>query len=184
MGSPISSTLAEIYLQYLEENYIKHCLEHKDILYYRRYVDDLILIYDQSRISADKIHNFINHIDVHLDFKISEEINNTLPYLDLSISRNNNNIELEIYRKPTYTDIMIHYTSNHPHSHKLAAFIFYINRMISMPITSQAIDREWDKILAMSRNNGFPEHIIHELKKKLTTNKTNVIENKPISKTK
>ena len=25
MGSPISSTLAEIYLQYLEEKYIKHC---------------------------------------------------------------------------------------------------------------------------------------------------------------
>jgi hypothetical protein len=35
MGSPISSTLEEIYLQYLEEKYIKHCLEHKDILYYR-----------------------------------------------------------------------------------------------------------------------------------------------------
>ena len=34
VGSPTSSTLAEIYLQYLEEKYIKHCLEHKDILYY------------------------------------------------------------------------------------------------------------------------------------------------------
>ena len=33
MGSPISSTIAEIYLQYLEEKYVKHCLEHKDILY-------------------------------------------------------------------------------------------------------------------------------------------------------
>jgi hypothetical protein len=29
MGSPISSTIAEIYLQYLEETYMKHCLEHK-----------------------------------------------------------------------------------------------------------------------------------------------------------
>ena len=107
MGSPMSSTLAEIYLEYLEEKYIKHCLEHKDIIYYRRYVDDLLLIYYQSKISADKIHNFINHVDVNLEFKISEDINNTLPYLDLSISRSNNNIELDIYRKPTYTDIMI-----------------------------------------------------------------------------
>ena len=83
-----------------------------------------------------------------------------------------------------YTDIMRHYTSNHPHIHKLAAFIFYINRMISMPITFQAIDREWDKILAMSRNNGFPEHIIHELKKKLTTKENKRHTNKPTSKTK
>jgi len=171
VGSPISSTLAEIYLQYLEEKYIKHCLEHKDILYYRRYIDDLLLIYDQSKISADKIHNFINHNDVNLEFQISEEINNTLPYLNLSISRSNNNVELDIYRKPSYTD-MIHYTSNHLHNHKLAAFIFYINRMISMPITCQATNQEWHKILTMATNNGFPEHIIHELKKKLTTNKS------------
>jgi len=66
MGSPISSTLAEIYLQYLEEKYIKHCIKDKDILYYRRYVDDLLLIYDQNEISAEKIHNFINHIDAQL----------------------------------------------------------------------------------------------------------------------
>ena len=139
MGSPISSALAEIYLQYLEEKYIKHCTKHKDILYYRRYVDDILLIYDQSKISAEKIHNFMNHIDAQLEFKTSEEIDNTLPYLDLSINRNNNNIVLEIYRKPTYNDIMIHYTSNHPHNHKIAAFIFYINRIISIPITCQKI---------------------------------------------
>jgi len=182
MGSPISSTLEEIYLQYLEEKCIKHCLEHEDILYYGRIVDDLLLIYDRRKISADKIHNFVNHTDVNLEFKISEEINNTLPYRDLSISRSNNNIELDIYRKPTYTDIMIHYTSNHPYNHKVAAFIFYINRMISMPITRQATNQEWHKILTMARNNGFPEHIIHELKKKLTTNKIKVTQTNPPQK--
>jgi hypothetical protein len=51
MRSPISSTLAEIYLQHLEEKYIKHSLEHKDIIYYRRYVDDLLIIYDQDRFT-------------------------------------------------------------------------------------------------------------------------------------
>ena len=179
-GSPISRTIAEIYLKYLEEKYIKHCLEHKDILYYRRYVDDL-LIYDQNEISADKIHNFINHIGIHLEFKTSEEINNTLSFIDLSISRNNN-IELEIFIKPTYTDIMIHYTSNHPQTHKLAAFIFYINRIISMPITRQATNREWHELLTMARNNGVPEHIIHELKKQLITNKTKATQTNPLQK--
>ena len=31
MGSPISGMLAEIYLQYLEETHVKHCLENKEI---------------------------------------------------------------------------------------------------------------------------------------------------------
>jgi hypothetical protein len=35
MGSPISSTIAEIYLQYLENIYIKHWLDSKEILFYR-----------------------------------------------------------------------------------------------------------------------------------------------------
>jgi len=62
--------------------------------------------------------------------------------------------------------------------------------MFSNPITHQAINREWHKILTMSRNNGFPEHIVHELKKKRISNKTKVSQtnqnhtNKPTSKTK
>ena len=36
MGSPISSMLAEIYLQYLENIYIKHWLNNKEILFYKR----------------------------------------------------------------------------------------------------------------------------------------------------
>jgi hypothetical protein len=72
---------------------------------------------------------------------ISEEKNNSLQYLDLTISRNNNNVEMNIYRKPTYTDIMIHYNSNHPYVHKLAAFIFYIHRRITMQITGHAVSR-------------------------------------------
>ena len=43
MGSPISSTIAEIYLQYLENVYIKHWLDSKEILFYKRYVDDILI---------------------------------------------------------------------------------------------------------------------------------------------
>jgi hypothetical protein len=112
---------------------------------------------------------FTNNVDDHLEFKLPEEANNTMQYLEGSIRRNDNNTELDIYRKPTYVDIMIRYTYNHPYDHKLAAFIFCINRMITKPITYQAISRKWHKILIMAQNNDFPKCIIHELKKKLTT---------------
>ena len=42
MGSPISSTVAETYLQYLENIYVKHWLDSKEILFYKRYVDDIL----------------------------------------------------------------------------------------------------------------------------------------------
>jgi hypothetical protein len=134
-------------------------------------VDDLLIIFDQNKINSDALHNFINNTDGHLEFKITGEKNNTIHYLDLSISRNTNSIDLNIYRKPKYMDITVHFTSNNPQNHKLAFFVFYINRMISMRITVQAIRRELHKILIMAQNNGFPRRIIQQLREKLVAKK-------------
>jgi len=166
---PISSTLAEIYLQFFERIYLKHYLETKNIIYYNRYVDDLIIIYDYTKINADNIHDIINSTDVHLDFKLTKGKNYITNYLDLSIKRKHNAFQLNIYRKPTFVDITIHYMSNHPHRHKMAGFHFYINRMLHILNPKQAIKQEWDRIITMAQNNGFPIHLIHKLKNKTVT---------------
>ena len=43
-GSPMSSTSAEIYLQFLENIYIKHWLDSKEISFYKRYVADILIL--------------------------------------------------------------------------------------------------------------------------------------------
>ena len=49
MGSPISSRMVEVYLQYIEETYVKQWLENKEIVYYKRYIDDILIIYNQNK---------------------------------------------------------------------------------------------------------------------------------------
>jgi hypothetical protein len=134
------------------------------IFYYKRYVEDTIIIYDQTKINEIAITG----VNEQLEFKATEEINNSINYLDLTINRYINKIELDIYRKPTNADITIQYTSNHPQDHKQAAFTFYINRMLTLPITDQAKKKEWGKILNTAPKNGFPINIIHNIKKKET----------------
>ena len=75
-------------------------------------------------------------------------------------------IKLEINQGHT----TIHFTSNHPLEHKFAAYNFYINRKITLPITEQAKQQEWNIILTVAKNNGFPIQIIHKLKNKITLN--------------
>jgi hypothetical protein len=87
------------------------------------------------------------------------------------MNRNASSVDLCIYRKPTYIDVTIHFSSNQPCVHKLAAFSYSINRMITMAISEQAIKQEWNKILIMAHNNGFPTHLIHGIKKKLMIRK-------------
>jgi hypothetical protein len=48
---------------------------------------------------------------------MEKEISN-INFLDLSIEKTHNNLQLGIYRKPTTTDLIIHYDSFHPYDHK------------------------------------------------------------------
>ena len=60
----------------------------------------------------------------------------------------------------------------HPTIHlkrKLTALIFYINRVKTLQITEQAKQQGWNTIITIAKNNGFPLHIIHNLKNKLIT---------------
>jgi len=73
---------------------------------------------------------------------MSTEENNIKNYLDIVIHRNNNNIDISIYRKPTGTNTTIQFSSNEPYEHKIAAFRYYIQRMITLPITEKSKQEE------------------------------------------
>jgi len=72
LGSPTSSTLAEIYLQFLEQLTIRHWMDNGGISYYRRYVDDIIIIFDQK--NEGLITNYMNNICKYLEFKKERKI--------------------------------------------------------------------------------------------------------------
>jgi hypothetical protein len=79
----------------------------------------------------------MNSTDENLAFKITEETNNSINYLDMTINRSLNRIEKSVYRKPTSTEITIQHTSNHPQDHKNAAYRYYVNRKITLPNTER-----------------------------------------------
>jgi len=50
-----------------------------------------------------------------------QEIDANASLLDLLLHRTIQGFEIDIYRKPTSIDTVIHFTSNHPKKHKTAA---------------------------------------------------------------
>ena len=151
MDSPISSTVAEVYLQYIEETYIKHWLESKEIVYFKRYVDDILIIYKQKKTNEQTGLEEINTIDQNLQFKTSSEQNNIINHLDITVDRNN--IDIRIYRKLTGTDTTVQFSSNHPFERKIAAFKYYIHRILTIPITEESKQEEWKTLITMAKNN-------------------------------
>jgi hypothetical protein len=62
MGSPLSANMAEIFLHYVEEMFIKRWLETRVIIFYRRYVDDILIMFDTTTTNEHTIQNVINSI--------------------------------------------------------------------------------------------------------------------------
>jgi hypothetical protein len=157
MGSPLSGMLVEIFLQDLEQQRIKHLLEDGNVIYYNRYIDDIIMImiYNQTKINPKIISEQFNvqHKDLH--FTINDELNNQINYLDLNLINKQGQIEMEIYRKPTATDITINKNSCHPKEHKLAAYRSWIHRLRVLPISETKRQHELNTILNIALNNRY-----------------------------
>jgi hypothetical protein len=90
-------------------------MESKEIVMYKRYVDGILIMYDQTKTDETTIHNTINNINENLEFKITAEEKHTISYLDLSINRKPNRIELDFYRNPTHIWTLLYIF--HPTTH-------------------------------------------------------------------
>ena len=51
-----------IFLQYYKQLILKHIFEMKAIIYYKRYVDDILTIFNSTTIREEQIMNTINNI--------------------------------------------------------------------------------------------------------------------------
>jgi len=80
MGSPISSTMAEIFLQQIENSIIKHLIDTKIISFYTRYVDDILLIYDSTRTNPDIILQYVDTIHSNIQLGPMMESENNIHF--------------------------------------------------------------------------------------------------------
>jgi uncharacterized membrane protein YheB (UPF0754 family) len=175
MGSAISGTMAEIFLQHLEYTHVKHFIHSIILSFYTRYVDDILIIYDSTLTTPDNIQWYLSTIHNNIQLSITHEKNHSISFLDLTIIRKPSHMYISIYRKPTTTDNTINFLSNHPPEHKLATYRFLINRMLTLPIPQERHE-EWQNILHTAHGNNFPRSLItnlkHRIKKKTNTTDT------------
>lgn len=119
----------------------------------------------------------MNKIHKDLQFKATEEVDNKISFLDLLINRKNSSLSIDIYRKPTTTDTTIHYKSNHPTQHKIAACRYMINRLNNLPLSQEQRHQEWNTILQIAQNNGYPITLINKLNKSIITKRNRITNN-------
>ena len=177
MGSPLSSILAEVYLNYFENSFLfANPTYNYNVVFYGRYVDDTFMVYKGTNRQIDKLHNYLNGINNKIQFTLENEVGGRLHFLDLTVTKDfvTKKLCFNIFRKPTMTDAVIHASSFHPISQKLAAFHSMIHRLLSIPLSIKDYIEELNTIKVIAFNNGYNERIIDNILKKQKKKKSTI----------
>ena len=62
MGAPSSAAPSEIYIQHLEHTKITDIIIKQNIIGYFRYVNDILVVYNQSVTHIYKVHKALNNL--------------------------------------------------------------------------------------------------------------------------
>jgi hypothetical protein len=106
-----------------------------------------------------------NTLHPKIQFTIETETDNSLNYLDLTITNKENRLTFGIFRKPTTTDLIIHNDSCHPYEHKKSAINYLVNHMSKYPITKENKTKEKQTICNILRNNHYNKQVIYQKQK-------------------
>jgi len=167
MGSKISPYLAYIFFCELENRLKTHNLFPR---IWHRYVDDVFVVIKARYVKP--MTRLLNDQHQSIKFTFEEEDNNSLPFLDLLISRKDSDeLKFSIYRKQTHTDRYITSDSHHSGQHQKAAFNSMVHRMLNIPMEPEDLLREKTYIYKVAELNGFEDkfvtNIINKHQKKI-----------------
>jgi hypothetical protein len=99
MEAPTSSIFSELYLQSLENSTIYNLLLNHNILGYFRYVDDILIVYDEGKTNIDTLLKCFNNISSKQKLTVEKEVEQKINFLDIRNNREPNKMSIYIYRK-------------------------------------------------------------------------------------
>ena len=178
MGSPISSTIAQIVMEYLEESVLKKI--DFDVLFFKRYVDDCLAAVPENKINH--LLQAFNEFHQKLQFTSEIELDNKINFLDLTIYRQQttNYLKTKWYTKDTWSGRYLNFNSHHPNSQKNSVIIGLVDRAIAL--TSPEFRPETlKKVKETLELNHFPKYLVRKIIKQRTYiyyNKENKNKNK------
>ena len=155
MGSPLGPTLANIFLAHYETDWQSFDFSPK---FYYRYVDDIICIFDNS-MNCNSFFDFINNQHSNLKFTC-EHGNKEIPFLDIEIKLDLDCIHTSIYRKDTFTGLLLNYNAICPLQWKKGLIIGMLNRAFNVCSNWHLLHIEFEKITKMLIENNYPRYFV------------------------
>ena len=157
MGSPLGPTLANVFLCYWEDIWLKKCSKKFAPVYYVRYVDDTFVLFT-SQDHVNKFEKFLNSRHKNMHFTYEVEQNNCLSFLDVLVTREENVLSTSLYRKPTFSGLYTNFYSFISEKYKKGLILSLFFRIFTFTITWEKFHSEVEFLRNIFKKNSYPEH--------------------------
>ena len=125
---------------------------------WEQFFDDVYSILKRTHL--ENFFRHINNLRQNINFTTEEESNGELALLHTLLKRNNGEISVLVYRKPTHTDQYLHHSSHHQTSCKEILVSSLFNRACSVIANEDDLHKENASINQVLKENGYQESII------------------------
>lgn len=173
MGNPLSPILADIVLEHIFDSALKN-INYKPTFIFK-YVDDILIAIPEKYIN--QLHIELEKIDNNIKFTIEKENSNKINYLDMSIFRTTNNKIISCwYSKPTASNRILNYHSQHPKQMKINIINSFIKKVFTLS-HSYFKQQNINTITQILEQNNYPLYLI----KSIIYKHTNINSNNTVS---
>ena len=102
MAPPLDPTLANAFLVYHEKNWLEHCPVEYRPLYYRRYVDDIFVLFNSVE-HLKRFYSYLNSRHLIISLTIENEKDIRMSFLNVHIIHEKDRFITSVYGKPTFS---------------------------------------------------------------------------------
>ncbi|XP_023239508.1 uncharacterized protein LOC111638098 [Centruroides sculpturatus] len=160
MGSVIGPKLAELIMIDID-NIICNI---PGIKFYKRYVDDILIIYDETEIKIEEINKQTNSIHKAIKFKIETEdiTRQSINYLDITITRLKHHLEYRTFKKPSSNQVTTRYQSKIPSYIKYNIYKMEYDKIINRTSQEAHINEDLMELRKKFLLAGFPQRLLKQ----------------------
>ena len=158
MGNPLGPTLANWFLGMIEKKIFDQHLSFYPS-FYVRYVDDVFAIFN-SAIEVQMFLEVLNNQHPNLRFTCEQASRPSLPFLDVQLTIWDREFNICVYRKPTFTGVLLHFNSIAPLSWKRGLINCLLHRAYLYSSNDSLLKTEITRIISLFKRNGYPTSFI------------------------
>ena len=166
MGTKMAPVYANLTIGYLENKLytsLPQTIPSEDADYitqnWRRYLDDCFIIWKGDTQTLEIFQGILQ--DLHPSIKFTVEKNkHNIPFLDVMIIKDGENITTDIYRKPTDTLNYIDYKSCHPRHTRINIPFNLAKRITSIVSDPNTMETRFQELRHTLRNKNYPRNLI------------------------